>query len=254
MRKPYIAGNWKMNLTPSEGAAFAKELNDALVAAGGNKDIKIMVAPSFVAIPAVKEALKDSEIVVSSQNVANQLKGAYTGEVSIPMLKDLGIETCIIGHSERRSYYGETDEVINSKVLLALEQGMEVILCVGETLEERQSGKLEEVLKRQIEVGLKDVCSCKMDRVVVAYEPVWAIGTGVTASADDADAAHALIRTFVEKIYSKDIAENLIIQYGGSVKADNVKALMAKENIDGALVGGASLVLKDFLAICTFNK
>ena len=252
MRRPYIAGNWKMNLTPSEGKAYAAALAEAVKKAGA--DCRVMIAPSFVSLPGVVEAVKGSDITVSAQNMADHLSGAYTGEVSPEMLRDIGVNTVILGHSERRQYYGETDEIINGKVLLAISLKMEVILCVGETLEERESGKLEEVLKRQIEVGLKDVLPAEMDKITIAYEPVWAIGTGRTATPEDADAAHAFIRRTVAALYSDDIANNLIIQYGGSVKPGNVRALMAKENIDGALVGGASLKLDDFLPIITFNK
>lgn len=252
MRRPYIAGNWKMNLTPSEGKAYASALAEAVKKAGA--DCRVMIAPSFVSLPGVVEAVKGSDITVSAQNMADHLSGAYTGEVSPEMLLDIGVNTVILGHSERRQYYGETDEIINGKVLLAISLKMEVILCVGETLEERESGKLEEVLKRQIEIGLKDVLPAEMDKITIAYEPVWAIGTGRTATPEDADAAHAFIRRTVAALYSDDIANNLIIQYGGSVKPGNVRALMAKENIDGALVGGASLKLDDFLPIITFNK
>ena len=252
MRTPYIAGNWKMNLTPSEGARYAGELAEAVRKAGVS--CRVMIAPSFVALPAVAEAVKGSGITVAAQNMANHLSGAYTGEVSPEMLKDIGINTVILGHSERRQYYGETDEIINSKVLLALSLKMEVILCVGETLEEREAGNLESVLERQLRVGLKDVLPAEMGAITIAYEPVWAIGTGKTATPDDADAAHAFIRRTVAAMYSEDIANNLIIQYGGSVKPGNVVALMAKENIDGALVGGASLKLDDFLPIITYSK
>ena len=252
MRTPYIAGNWKMNLTPSEGARYAGELAEAVRKAGVS--CRVMIAPSFVALPAVAEAVKGSGITVAAQNMANHLSGAYTGEVSPEMLKDIGINTVILGHSERRQYYGETDEIINSKVLLALSLKMEVILCVGETLEEREAGNLESVLERQLRVGLKDVLPAEMGAITIAYEPVWAIGTGKTATPDDADAAHAFIRRTVAAMYSEDIANNLIIQYGGSVKPGNIRALMEKENIDGALVGGASLKLEDFLPIITYSK
>lgn len=252
MRRPYIAGNWKMNLTPSEGAAYAASLAEAV--AKEKPSCRIMIAPSFVSIPAVLEAVKGSDIIVAAQNMADHLAGAYTGEVSGQMLLNLGVKTVILGHSERRQYYGETDEIINSKVLLALSLGMDVVLCVGETLEERKSGNLENVLKRQLEVGLKDVKPEQMEKITIAYEPVWAIGTGETATPEDADAAHKFIRSTAAAIYSSSIAENLVIQYGGSVKAGNVKALMAKENVDGALVGGASLSLEQFLPIITYDK
>ncbi len=252
MRKKYIAGNWKMNMTPSAGAAYAASLAQALKEAGA--DVKVMIAPPFVTIPAVVEAVKGTPIIVAAQNMNDHLSGAYTGEVAADMLKDLGVTNVILGHSERRAIYGETDELINAKVLTALAQGMDVDLCVGETLAEREGGKLEEVLTRQVTEGLKGVKPEEMSRVTIAYEPVWAIGTGKTATPEDADAAHAFIRGLVEKLYGKSVAEELIIQYGGSVKPSNVKALMAKEHIDGALVGGASLTLEQFVPIVTFDK
>ncbi|MFA6905773.1 MAG: triose-phosphate isomerase, partial [Sphaerochaeta sp.] len=222
MRKHYIAGNWKMNMTPSEGAAFAKELVSALK----GSTTKVMIAPPFVTIPAVVEAVKGSSIIVAAQNMSDNLNGAFTGEVSALMLKDLGVNTVILGHSERRSLYGETDQFINKKVLLALSQEMDVDLCIGETLSEREGGKLEEVLTRQVTEGLKGVSEQQMKRITLAYEPVWAIGTGKTATPEDADAAHAFIRSLIAKLYTKGVAEELIIQYGGSVKASNAKALM----------------------------
>ena len=250
MRKHYIAGNWKMNMTPSEGSAFAKELVSALK----GSTTKVMIAPPFVTIPAVVEAVKGSSIIVAAQNMSDNLNGAFTGEVSALMLKDLGVNTVILGHSERRSLYGETDQFINKKVLLALSQDMDVDLCIGETLSERESGKLEEVLTRQVTEGLKGVTEQQMKRITLAYEPVWAIGTGKTATPEDADAAHAFIRSLIAKLYTKGVAEELIIQYGGSVKASNAKALMSKEHIDGALVGGASLSVEQFLPIVNFDK
>lgn len=173
MRKPYIAGNWKMNMTPSEGAAFAKNLAKAVE----GTNTKVMVAPPFVTIPAVVEALKGSDIIVAAQNMSDNLKGAFTGEVSALMLKDLGVTNVILGHSERRALYGESDVFINRKVLLALSEGMDVDLCIGETLEEREAGKLEEVLSRQVSEGLKGVSAEQMQHITLAYEPVWAIGT-----------------------------------------------------------------------------
>ncbi len=251
-RKIYIAGNWKMNILPHEAVKYGRALREAYKEHGC--DCKIMVAAPFVDLPLLAEELKDSPVIVAAENMADHTSGAYTGEVSPLMLKDIGVNTVILGHSERRQYYGESDEFINRKVLLALENDMDVVLCVGETLEEREGGKLEEVLSRQLSVGLKGVSSEKMKSITIAYEPVWAIGTGKTATPEDADSAHLFIRQTVGHLFSKDIAENLIIQYGGSVKAENVKALMAKENIDGALVGGASLSLDKFLPIMAYNK
>ena len=212
-----------------------------------------MVAPPFVTIPAVMSVLKDSNIIVGAQNMSDVRSGAHTGEVSVLMLKDLGVHTVILGHSERRSLYAESDAFINRKVLLAVEEGMDVVLCIGETLAEREGGQLEEVLTRQVTEGLKGVKAEGMRQITLAYEPVWAIGTGRTATGEDADSAHAFIRGLVAKLYSQGVAEELIIQYGGSVKANNAKALMSKEHIDGALVGGASLSVEQFLPIVNFG-
>ena len=245
MRQLYIAGNWKMNLVPSQAAKYAAEL----AAATKDAKVKIMIAPTYVCLPAVVEAVKGSNIIVAAQNVNDHEKGAYTGEISCAMLKDIGVNTVILGHSERRQYYGETNEFINKKVLFALESGMDVDLCVGETLEEREGGRLEKVLADQINIGLEGVTAEQMAHVTIAYEPVWAIGTGKTATPEDANAAHAYIRSLIEKKFSKSVAEKQIIQYGGSVKPSNVKELMACEHIDGALVGGASLTLEQFLPI-----
>ena len=250
MRKKYIAGNWKMNMSPSEGSAFAKELVKAL----GDSDVKVMVAPPYVTIPAVLEATKGSKLIVAAQNMANHESGAYTGEISPLMLKDLGVNDVILGHSERRSIYGESDEVINEKLLLALKYDMDVVFCIGETLQERESGRLEEVLERQVSVGLQGVSEAQMPKITIAYEPVWAIGTGKTATPDDANNAHAFVRSIVEKLFSKSVAEAAVIQYGGSVKASNAEALMSMPHIDGALVGGASLSVEQFLPIVNFDK
>ena len=245
MRKLYIAGNWKMNLVPSEAAKYASELAKATK---GSK-VKVMIAPTYVCLPAVVEAVKGSDVIVAAQNVNDHEKGAYTGEISCAMLKDIGVNTVILGHSERRQYYGETNEFINKKVLFALANGMDIDLCVGETLEEREGGRLEKVLADQINIGLDGVTPEQMAHVTIAYEPVWAIGTGKTATPADANSAHEYIRGLIAKKFGKDVAENQIIQYGGSVKPSNVKELMACEHIDGALVGGASLTLEQFLPI-----
>ena len=245
MRQLYIAGNWKMNLVPSQAAKYASEL----AAATKDAKVKVMIAPTYVCLPAVVEAVKGSKVIVAAQNVNDHEKGAYTGEISCAMLKDIGVNTVILGHSERRQYYGETNEFINKKVLFALESGMDIDLCVGETLEEREGGRLEKVLADQINIGLEGVTEEQMAHVTIAYEPVWAIGTGKTATPEDANAAHAYIRSLIEKKFSKSVAEKQIIQYGGSVKPSNVKELMACEHIDGALVGGASLTLDQFLPI-----
>ncbi|MGM0431589.1 MAG: triose-phosphate isomerase [Spirochaetota bacterium] len=250
MRKPYIAGNWKMNKTASEGADLAAELTDELK----NVSAKVMVAPPFTSIPAVKKALLRSNILLGAQNMSDEESGAHTGEISVLMLKDLGVDVVILGHSERRLVYGETNEFINRKVKLALSYGMEVILCVGETLEDREADKVEAVVKDQLLGGLKGISKDQLASITIAYEPVWAIGTGKTATPEDADAVHAYIRSEIVALYDQKAADALIIQYGGSVKPDNVKELMAKEHIDGALVGGASLKTETFVPIAAFDR
>lgn len=248
MRRPFIAGNWKMNMTPSEGAKFAKELVENL------KDCsaRVMIAPPFITIPAVKQVIDGSNILLGAQNIADHESGAYTGEISPAMLKDAGVQVVIIGHSERRALYCESNELINAKVKLALAHGFEVILCVGETLEERQAGSVKDVVGEQLTKGLSGVILEDMARVVIAYEPVWAIGTGMTATPEDADEVHTFIRSSIESMYSASCAEAVIIQYGGSVKPGNVASLMQKEHIDGALVGGASLTADAFVPIVKF--
>jgi triosephosphate isomerase len=249
MRSYYIAGNWKMHKTVSESVAFAKELKDKLKGCGE----KLLVAPAFVSLPAVAEALKGSNIRLGAQNMGPEEQGAHTGEVSVLMLKDLGVQSVILGHSERRHGYLEDDALINKKLLLALKHGLEPILCVGETLEEREGGRLESVISTQTKEGLNGVDAAAIKNVVIAYEPVWAIGTGKTATPEDADAVHAYIRTVLAGLYGEAVAKAMCIQYGGSVKPDNVAALMAKPNIDGALVGGASLKTDTFVPIACFR-
>ncbi|MCF7933981.1 MAG: triose-phosphate isomerase [Spirochaetia bacterium] len=249
MRRSYIAGNWKMNMTASEGVVLAKEL----VAAAAGCTAKVLIAPPFTTIPAVREVVKGTNIRIGAQNMSDSESGAHTGEISVLMLKDLGLDAVILGHSERRMIYGEKDAFINRKVKLALAHDLEVILCVGETLEEREAGTVEEVVKTQLVGGLEGLSKEDMKQVVIAYEPVWAIGTGKTATPEDADNVHAYIRAEIEKLFDKEAADDVIIQYGGSVKPGNVKELMAKENIDGALVGGASLKSELFIPIVTYD-
>ncbi len=251
MRKVCIAGNWKMNMSPSEGATFAAALKESVGDVTGN--VSVVVAPPFITIPAVVENLKGSNIRVASQNMSDQEGGAFTGEVSADMLLDAGVSIVILGHSERRALYKEDDAFINRKVKLALKKGLDVILCVGETLEERENGQLETVLKRQVTEGLKDISENEMSHVIIAYEPVWAIGTGKTATGEDANNAHAFIRSVLAEMMSEGVANSVIIQYGGSVKPSNVKSLMAMEHIDGALVGGASLSVELFAPIVRYN-
>jgi triosephosphate isomerase len=248
-RSYYIAGNWKMHKTRGEAAQLAGELVDKL------KDgkHKYLVAPSFTSLESVGAVVKGTNIRLGAQNCAPEEQGAHTGEVSVLQLKDLGVQTIILGHSERRHIYGESDALINTKVKLALKHGFEVILCVGELLEEREAGKAEEVCETQIVKGLEGVSADQLSGIVIAYEPVWAIGTGKTATPEDADAIHAFVRKVIGRLYGQKEAEKMIIQYGGSVKPENAAQLMAKENIDGALVGGASLKAETFVPIAKFS-
>jgi triosephosphate isomerase len=249
MRSYFIAGNWKMHKTVAESVALAKELREKLASC---KE-KVLVAPAFTALAAVGEALKGSNIMLGAQNMGPEETGAHTGEVSVLMLKDLGVGAVILGHSERRHSYLESDELVNKKVLLALKHGLEPILCVGETLEEREGGRLEAVVGTQVRKGLAGVTAADLAKVTIAYEPVWAIGTGKTATPEDADAVHAFIRGEVKALYGQPAATSICIQYGGSVKPDNVALLMQKPNIDGALVGGASLKGESFVPIACFR-
>jgi len=236
--------------TLDEAVALAKELTSSLT----NVKSRVMIAPPFTSLWGVKQVLKGSNILLGAQNMGPEEWGAHTGEVSPLMLQDLGVEIVILGHSERRHAYGESDQLINTKVKKALEHGLEAILCVGETLEEREAGFTEKIVEGQMRSGLKDVSEGHMKRVTIAYEPVWAIGTGKTATPQDADGIHGFIRKLLSELYSRELAENQIIQYGGSVKPGNVKELMAMENIDGALVGGASLSGELFIPIVKFDQ
>jgi triosephosphate isomerase len=249
MRDYYIAGNWKMHKTRAEAAELAK----ALVSQLKDGKHRYLVAPSFTLIETVAAIVKGTNIRLGAQDVAPEEQGAHTGEVSVLQLKDLGVQTVIIGHSERRHIYKEDDALVNKKVKLALRHGFEVILCVGELLEEREAGRAEAVCEAQTVKGLEGVAAGDLDRVVIAYEPVWAIGTGKTATPEDADAIHAWIRKVIGKLYGGEAAEKIIIQYGGSVKSENAAQLMAKENIDGALVGGAALKAETFVPIAKFG-
>lgn len=250
MRTPYIVGNWKMNLTVSDSVNLATDLVTVL------KDCnsKVMIAPNFTCLDAVSKVVKGTNVRLGAQNMATAVSGAYTGETSVDMLLALGVQTVILGHSERRAIYGETDSIVNTKVKLALEKGLEVILCVGETLEERETGKAETVVNTQLEGGLAGVSEADMANIIVAYEPVWAIGTGKTATPEDAEAIHKATRAKVESLYNVSVAQKTIIQYGGSMNAGNVKELLAMENIDGGLIGGASLKAETFMPIANFDN
>ena len=249
MRPYYIAGNWKMHKTRQEAAELAK----ALVSALKDGKHKYLIAPSFTLLETVAPIVKGTNIFLGAQNCAAEEQGAHTGEVSVLQLKDIGVNTIILGHSERRHSYKEDDALINKKLKLALKHGFEVILCIGELIEEREAGKAEAVCEEQIVKGLEGVNEGDLGRVVIAYEPVWAIGTGKTATPEDADAIHSFIRKLINKLYGEMAASKIIIQYGWSVKPDNAAQLMAKENIDGALVGGASLTTDAFVPIAKFG-
>ena len=248
MRKPIIAGNWKMNKTPAEGAALVEELKPLVASA----DCDVVVCVPATDIYAVANAVKGSNIHLGAQNVHFAESGAYTGEISADMLLSLGVEYVIIGHSERRQYFGETDETVNKRTLTALNKGLIPIVCIGETLEERESGKTEEVLHRQIVEGLKGVED--LSKLVVAYEPVWAIGTGRTATSEQANETIGYIRKVLAENFCPKCAAAVRIQYGGSMKGSNAKELMAQPEIDGGLIGGASLKAPDFALVVNYNK
>jgi triosephosphate isomerase len=247
VRTPFLAGNWKMNLD----RASAFELAEALAASQAVRadGVEVAVAPPAVYLELVVQAVKGSPIRVGTQNVAQATSGAYTGEISAAMVQDLGGSFAIVGHSERRHVYGETDKLINERVRMALEQELDVILCLGETLAERDGKQTEAVVREQLVRGLDGVSSVGMQRVTIAYEPVWAIGTGRTATPQQASEVHVYLRGLLAGLYDDATAEETRIQYGGSVKPDNAAELLAAEGIDGALVGGASLKARDFLAI-----
>ncbi len=249
-RRPIIAGNWKMNKTTAEARDLAAKLIPLVSSA---RDREIVLAPAFTALQAVSDTIRGTNMVVSAQNLFWEDKGAFTGEISAEMLLDLGCKYVIIGHSERRQYFGETDETVNRKIRQALNKGLLPIVCVGELLSERDAGKAHEVIDRQVTGALKGVTAAEMSKIVVAYEPVWAIGTGKTVTPDQANEIHAFIRQKIKSLYSNEVAEGLRIQYGGSVTPENVTALMNKPDIDGALVGGASLKPESFAALVNFK-
>jgi triosephosphate isomerase len=250
-RLPFIAGNWKMNKTVGEAVDLVKELKTALSEVKG---VEVAVAPPFTALYAVRKELEGSPIHLAAQNLYWEEKGAFTGEISPLMLKEAGCHSVIIGHSERRQFFGETDETVNRRMKAALSQGLKIIFCIGETLKEREEGKTFSVIERQVEGGLKGLDHQDIRSATIAYEPVWAIGTGKTATPDQAEEVHQLIRKKIEKLYSREISEEIRIQYGGSVTPENVKGLMSQADIDGALVGGASLKAESFSKIVRFKE
>lgn len=250
MRKPVIVGNWKMNMTVSE----AEKLLDEIKSLDLDSNVEAGVCTPAIDLLVAKEKLAGTNISFGAQNMYYEESGAYTGEISPLMLTDIGAKYVILGHSERREYFKECDCLINKKVKSALSHGLVPILCCGETLEEREAGEHEAKVKSQIEKDLQDVSADDIDKVIIAYEPIWAIGTGKTASSDDADSMCGYIRSLIDEKYGKEASEKVRIQYGGSVKPNNVVELMAKENIDGALVGGASLKAEDFAALVNYGK
>lgn len=249
-RAAVIAGNWKMNKTPAEGAALVKEIAPLVADAACD----VVVCPPFVCLPAVIEAAKGTNIKVGAQNVHFAANGAYTGEISADMLLALGVEYVVIGHSERRQYFGETDKTVNQRVTAALAAGLKVLLCVGELLDEREGGITNEIVGMQTKIALAGVSAEDLKNVIIAYEPVWAIGTGKTATADQADETCGAIRAVVANLYGADAAEGCTIQYGGSMNAANAEELLGKVNVDGGLIGGASLKAPDFAAIIAAAK
>ena len=246
MRRTVIAGNWKMNFTPSEAKAFIGAVKPLVT---GKNGCDIIFCAPYVTISAAQEAAKGSNIKIGAENVHFAEKGAYTGEVSAKMLTECGVEYVIIGHSERRQYFGETDETVNLRTKAALAAGMKVILCLGEVKDQRLSGITNEVVAMQTKLDLKDIAADEMKNIIIAYEPVWAIGTGLTATPEQAEETCGVIRKTLASMYGEKVAEETTIQYGGSMNEKNAAELLAKPNVDGGLIGGASLVPEKFAAI-----
>jgi triosephosphate isomerase len=245
-RKIVIAGNWKMNKTRAEAADLVKSLVTAI---GNKNDITVVIGTPFTALETAGDLIGNSALALAAQNMCDKASGAYTGEISAAMLRDLHVSHVILGHSERRAIYGETDALINKKVLAALENNLKPLFCIGETLAEREAGKTLEVNKTQLLAGLEGVTAAQAEHVIVAYEPVWAIGTGKTATPEMAQEVHAFIRKTLAGKFGDAVAQKIRIVYGGSMKPDNADSLLSQPDIDGGLIGGASLVAKDFLAL-----
>ncbi len=245
-RRKVIAGNWKMNMTPSQGKELVSEIYGKIK---GRKSCDVVVCVPFVDIPTVAAAVKGTIIKVGAQNVHFEQKGAFTGEISADMLKECGVQYVIVGHSERRQYFGETDKTVNLRAKAALDAGLNAIICVGESLEQRESGITREVVSSQTKLALENITAEQMENVIIAYEPIWAIGTGKTATNEQADEVCGIIREVIGDKYGKAVARATIIQYGGSMNAKNAEGLLAMPNIDGGLIGGASLKPDDFATI-----
>ena len=250
-RLPFVAGNWKMNKTVGEALDLIRELKTAV---SGVKGVEVAVAPPFTALHAVHKELEGSSIRLAAQNLYWEEKGAFTGEISPLMLKEVGCQYVIIGHSERRQYFGETDETVNRRIKAALGQGLKVIFCVGETLRVREEGKTFSLIEKQMDGGLEGLDGQGMGEMAIAYEPVWAIGTGKTATPEQAEEVHRFIRGKIEKLYSREVSEKIRIQYGGSVTPENIKGLMNQPDVDGALVGGSCLKAESFSKIVRFKE
>lgn len=244
-RKTVIAGNWKMNKTPAEAKTLIEEAKPLLEGAGCDV---IMCVP-FVDLCTALEATKGTNIKIGAQNCHFEKSGAFTGEISAPMLKEMGVEYVILGHSERRTYFGDTDETVAKRLKAALENGLKGILCVGEYKEQREQGITAELVAMQVKIALGGLSAEQVKNVIIAYEPIWAIGTGLTATAEQADEVCGIIRSTVASLYGKEIADGMTVQYGGSMNAKNAAELLSKENVDGGLIGGASLKAPDFAAI-----
>ncbi|MEG0025302.1 MAG: triose-phosphate isomerase [Akkermansia sp.] len=251
-RKPIIAANWKMNVGPAEATTFINAFLNNIK--GVNLSCDVVIVPPYITIPTATAALKGSIVGVGAQDVSTHDNGAFTGEISTAMLNEVGVTYIVLGHSERRQYHGETNALINEKVKKTIADGFTPIFCIGETKDERLGGKLEQVLKTQIVDGLKDLTPEQVAATVVAYEPVWAIGTGLTATSKEAQEAHAFIRKVIADTFNAETAAKVRIQYGGSVKPNNVVELMAQPDIDGALVGGAALLPDSFTSLVSFDK
>jgi triosephosphate isomerase (TIM) len=249
-RRPLIAGNWKMYKTPDEAAQTARQLIERV---GKVSEVDIMIAPTFAALGAVFAAIQNGPVELGAQNLFWEDEGAYTGEISAPMLKSVGCSYCIIGHSERRQYFGETDETVNKKIRAALGADLKPVFCVGETESERESGQTFSVLDKQVEKGLEKLVSDQLNSLIIAYEPVWAIGTGKTATDEQAQEVHEFIRGLVKKDFGNALSDSIRILYGGSVKPANISSLMSMPDIDGALVGGASLDAETFSRIVKYK-
>lgn len=247
MRKKIVAGNWKMNTNLQEGVALAKEINEALKAAQPKCDV--IIAVPFTHLASINAVIDPAKLGLGAENCANHKSGAYTGEVSAPMVASTGATYVILGHSERRQYYGETSEILKEKVALALENNLTPIFCIGEVLEERENGTYNEVVKKQIEEALFNLSAEDFGKIILAYEPVWAIGTGKTATPEQAEDMHAWIRSVIAGKYGEEVAANTSILYGGSCKPSNAAELFAKPDIDGGLIGGAALKCADFMGI-----